>query len=320
MGSVKSTVASTRSLSGTGCTPVRNSSTSPSSMADGSPTPAGRVVKLSAGDGCPTLRASRPRSAQSRSSAAWAHVQRRFARPRERPARDTLRAQPRRQHRLPGQRQRADRPRVHPVVGHERRRHVGGAVDRAVPSRLASFSRLICFDKRGTGVSDPLPLAALPTLEQWSDDVRSVMQAAGSERAALFGHSQGGQMALLFAATWPGSTSALILADTTAHQYEDAALSQFSVGGRELSLDRLEETWGTAATLDILAPSAASDARFRRWYARYERLSLGPRMVRAVVACDFENDLRGVLSAVRVPTLVGKLRLLIYRLEEAKAV
>jgi pimeloyl-ACP methyl ester carboxylesterase len=171
-------------------------------------------------------------------------------------------------------------------------------------SRLAAFSRLICFDKRGTGVSDPLPLAALPTLEQWTDDVRTVMAAVGSERAALFGHSQGGQMALLFAATWPGATSALILADSSARQYGQTALEQFSVEGRELSLDRLEETWGTAATLEILAPGAAGDARFRAWLARYERLSLGPRMVRAVVATDFENDLRGVLSAIRVPTLV----------------
>ena len=67
--------------------------------------------------------------------------------------------------------------------------------------RLASFSRLVCFDKRGTGVSDALPLAALPTLEQWTDDVRTVMDAVGSTRAALLGHSQGGQMAMLFAAT-----------------------------------------------------------------------------------------------------------------------
>jgi len=171
--------------------------------------------------------------------------------------------------------------------------------------RLASFSRLICFDKRGAGVSDPVPLAALPTLEQWSDDVRTVMVAAGSERAALFGHAHGGQMAMLFAATYPGQTSALILADTTARQYDDAdAPTKFTVDQRELTLDRIEEQWGTGATLDYLAPTVAGDAGFRDRHARYERLSLPPRMVRAVVASDFEKDLRGVLATIRVPTLV----------------
>jgi pimeloyl-ACP methyl ester carboxylesterase len=171
--------------------------------------------------------------------------------------------------------------------------------------RLATFSRLLCFDKRGTGVSDPLPLAALPTLEQWTDDVRTVMDAAGSQRAALLGHSQGGQMAMLFAATHPERTSALVLVDASARQYEEPDRpSGSSVDQVALSLDRLEERWGTGATLDFLAPSVAHDDRFRRWYARYERLALGPRMVRAIVACDFENDLRNVLPAIRVPTLV----------------
>jgi len=171
--------------------------------------------------------------------------------------------------------------------------------------RLATFSRLICFDKRGTGVSDALPLAALPTLEEWTDDVRTVMEAAGSRRAALLGHSQGGQMAMLFAATYPGQTSALILADACARQFEDADRpSGFSVDELQLSLEGVEAKWGTGATLDFLAPSMAHDERFRRWYGRYERLALGPRMVRAIVALDFENDLRGVLPAIRVPTLV----------------
>src|SRR5882672_5974482 len=88
-------------------------------------------------------------------------------------------------------------------------------------SRLGTFSRVLCFDKRGAGVSDPVPLAALPTLEQWSDDVRTVMEASGSKRAALLGHSQGGQMAMLFAATYPAQTSALILVDSCARQFAD---------------------------------------------------------------------------------------------------
>lgn len=171
--------------------------------------------------------------------------------------------------------------------------------------RLASFSRLICFDKRGTGVSDALPSTALPTLEEWADDVHIVMDAAGSDRAAIFGHSQGGQMALLFAATHPGKVSALILADTCARQYEATAPPLgVSIVDHGLSLDDVEARWGSGATLEFLAPSLAGDQRFRRWYARYERLSMGPRMTRAVVALDFENDLHGILPAIHVPTLV----------------
>jgi class 3 adenylate cyclase len=171
--------------------------------------------------------------------------------------------------------------------------------------RLASFSRLICFDKRGAGVSDPVPLAALPTLEQWSDDVRTVMEAAGSQRAALLGFAHGGQMAMLFAATYPAQTSALILLDAFARQFGvDDQPWGFSFGRLPLSLDEIEELWGTGARLDVFAPRAAHDERFRRWYARYERLSLSPRMLRAVVASDFEKDLRGILPAIRVPTLV----------------
>jgi pimeloyl-ACP methyl ester carboxylesterase len=172
-------------------------------------------------------------------------------------------------------------------------------------NRLASFSRLLCFDKRGAGVSDPVPLAALPTLEQWSDDVRTVMEAAGSQRAGLLGFAHGGQMAMLFAATYPAQTSALILLDSFARQFgDDDQPSSFSFGRMPLSLDEIEELWGTGAGLDVFAPRAAQDERFRRWYARYERLSLSPRMLRAVVASDFEKDLRGVLPAIRVPTLV----------------
>ncbi len=172
-------------------------------------------------------------------------------------------------------------------------------------NRLASFSRLICFDKRGAGVSDPVPLAALPTLEQWSDDVRTVMEAAASQRAALLGFAHGGQMAMLFAATYPAQTTALILLDAFARQFgdEDQPWS-FSFGPVPHSLDEIEELWGTGARLDVFAPRAAGDERFRRWYGRYERLSLSPRMLRAVVASDFEKDLRGVLPAIRVPTLV----------------
>ena len=87
--------------------------------------------------------------------------------------------------------------------------------------RLASFARVICFDKRGTGISDPVPLAALPTLEQWADDVLAVMDAVGSQRAAVVGHAEGGPMAMLFAASHPERTVALVLMETFARLRRD---------------------------------------------------------------------------------------------------
>ena len=171
--------------------------------------------------------------------------------------------------------------------------------------RLARFSRLICFDKRGSGVSDPVPLGALPMLEQWMDDVRTVMDAVGSQCAALLGHGDGGQMALLFAATYPDRTSALIVADASA-RYLRAGDYPWGLPADRVPrvLQRLEERWGTGDNLDIIAPSVASDERFRRWYARYERLALSPGEAATVFAAQCERDLRRVLSTIQVPTLV----------------
>lgn len=172
--------------------------------------------------------------------------------------------------------------------------------------RLASFSRLLCFDKRGTGVSDPVPLAAPPTLEQWMDDVRAVMDAVGSERAALFGHGMGGgQMSMLFAATYPERTSALALLDTYARLVRDV---DYPYGVTSDELDTIArqatETWGTIQNVDRIAPSAAHDERFRRWYARYERLSISPAVFATLMATTIETDVRAVLATIRVPTLV----------------
>jgi pimeloyl-ACP methyl ester carboxylesterase len=171
--------------------------------------------------------------------------------------------------------------------------------------RLATFSRLICFDKRGSGVSDTVPLAALPTLEQWSDDVRTVMQAAGSKRAALLGHSVGGQMAMLFAATHPEQTSALILVDSRARAIRDVEYPWgLPVDPLPLLLEDAGRLWGTGGNLDFIAPSVSKDERFRRWYARYERLAMRPGAVPSMFAAELERDLRGVLPAIRVPTLI----------------
>ena len=171
--------------------------------------------------------------------------------------------------------------------------------------RLGTFSRLVCFDKRGSGVSDAVTLTALPTLEEWMEDVRAVMDAAGLERATLFGIAEGGPMAMLFAATYPERTSALILADTAARLLRDA---DYPCGMPAELVPRflagLKSLWGTGHTAQVVAPSAANDERFRRWLGRYERLSIAPHAHVHMYAQHFDRDLRGVLSSIRVPTLV----------------
>src|SRR5262245_5998611 len=141
--------------------------------------------------------------------------------------------------------------------------------------RLSSFSRLIRFDKRGTGLSDRV--SAMPTLEERMDDVRAVMDAVGSCRAALFGYSEGGPMSILFAATYPDRTSALILyascARTTwAANYQWGRTEQD--WATRFSL--VEQTWGQGNHVDLFAPSMESNSEYRKWQARYERSSASP--------------------------------------------
>jgi hypothetical protein len=150
-----------------------------------------------------------------------------------------------------------------------------------------------------------VPLAAVPTLEQWTDDVSTVMDAAGSKRAALLGMTEGAQMAMLFAATYPERTSALILVNTCARALSDVDYPWGLPADRvPWVLEQLEELWGTGSILDMTAPSVAHDERFRRWYSRYERLALSPRAATTIGAAYLERDLRGVLPSIRVPTLV----------------
>jgi len=171
--------------------------------------------------------------------------------------------------------------------------------------RLATFCRVLCFDKRGSGISDPVPLAAVPTLEEWTDDVRRVMDAAGSKRAALLGAGWGAQMAMLFAATYPERTSALILVNASARSLHDVDYpSGLPADLVPRFLQRREERWGTGGVVDLVAPSVAQDERFRRSTARYERLSMSPRASSITAAAIMERDLRAVLPSIRVPTLV----------------
>lgn len=171
--------------------------------------------------------------------------------------------------------------------------------------RLSSFARVICFDKRATGLSDPVPLGAIPTWEEWMFDVGTVMDAAGRTRAAIFGHGDGGTMALLFAATHPERTTALILADAYARR---ARAPDYPWGVPEHVIPRLVDmvvsTWGTGEAALGGAPSLAADPSFIRWRGRYERLAMSPGQFRPVYPLTYEFDLRWVLPTIRVPTLI----------------
>ena len=171
--------------------------------------------------------------------------------------------------------------------------------------RLASFSRLILFDKRGTGLSDPVPVDQLPTLEQRMDDVRAVMDAAGSERAALMGTSEGGPMNLLFAATHPKRTAALILVASYARL---SAASDYPGGTptevTDNLLDRIDREWGTGVTLGAVAASHKDDPQMLEWWARYQRQAASPGAAVALLRMAYDSDVRAVLSAIRTPTLI----------------
>lgn len=170
--------------------------------------------------------------------------------------------------------------------------------------RLAKFARVITFDKRGTGMSDPVE--DVPTLEDRMDDIRAVMDAAGSERAVLVGISEGATMCILFAAAHPERTAALVLYGGMARSMwapdypwpatEAAlteALAEFTVPG-----------WGTGDNLDTFAPSLADDPAMRQWWARMERFAASPSMMAKVFQMFLETDVRDALLLVHVPTLV----------------
>lgn len=172
--------------------------------------------------------------------------------------------------------------------------------------RLASFSRVICFDKRGTGVSDPVPLGAIPTWEEWMDDVDSVLDGLGSERAAIFGHGDGASMALLFAASHPGRTTALILADAYARRRR---APDYPCGipdsAAEATIAGVLRTYGTGEMAGLGgAPSLAKNEAFIAWRGRYERLAMSPGTFFPIYPMTYDQDFRPALATIRVPTLV----------------
>jgi pimeloyl-ACP methyl ester carboxylesterase len=168
--------------------------------------------------------------------------------------------------------------------------------------RLASFSRLLRFDKRGTGLSDRP--GGLPDLQTRMDDVRAVLDAVGSERAVLFGYSEGGPMSILFAATYPERTSALVLYGTYAKRRDPDEDYPWAPTreSREQTAEEIERTWGVDSDLGKMAPNA--DAAMRAWWARRSRAAASPGAARDLILMNAEIDVRPVLPVVRVPTLV----------------
>jgi pimeloyl-ACP methyl ester carboxylesterase/DNA-binding winged helix-turn-helix (wHTH) protein len=172
-------------------------------------------------------------------------------------------------------------------------------------NRLASFSRLILFDKRGTGLSDRVPLSGLPTLEQRMEDVHAVMDAVGSEKAVLIGVSEGGPMCSLFAATYPERTTALVMIGTYAKRIKDEDYPWgVSAEDREKFFEMMRRDWGKPVGIEERAPSMAADEHFRNWWATYLRMGASPGAAVALTKMNAEIDVRNVLPSVRVPTLV----------------
>jgi len=170
--------------------------------------------------------------------------------------------------------------------------------------RLASFSRLIIFDKRGTGLSDAVELDQLPTLEVRMDDVRAVMDAVGSERATLFGHSEGGNMCMLFAASYPERTDGLILTGCYAKRiHSDDYPWAPSWEQRLGEIEETERTWPDTITIESMAPSRIGDEAFREWISRYSRLSASPRAAAAMLRMNSQIDVTTILPVIQVPTL-----------------
>ena len=174
--------------------------------------------------------------------------------------------------------------------------------------RLASFSRLILFDKRGTGLSDRVSNDELPTLEERMDDVRAVLEAVGSERAALFGHSEGGNMCVLFAATYPERTTALITLGSFAKRRDpdDDYPWAPTAEDRDETTAEVEQNWGHMRTQDVeyYAPSRVGDEPFVRNLEQYFRRAASPGAAAALLRMNSYIDIRDVLPTIQVPTLV----------------
>lgn len=171
--------------------------------------------------------------------------------------------------------------------------------------RLASFTRLIRFDRRGAGASDPVALDALPHLESYVEETVAVMDAVGSHQAAIMAGYDAGPMAMLLAATKPERISALVLSNTTARPLKAA---DYPIGldpdAAEQFAEMVAETWGTGEQAALFVPSRADDPRFLAWFAKLQRLTISPTEAGAYLRAMFDVDVRSVLPSIRIPTLI----------------
>jgi class 3 adenylate cyclase len=169
--------------------------------------------------------------------------------------------------------------------------------------RLASFSRVVLWDKRGTGLSDPID--HVPTLDERVDDLKALMNTVESERAAFFGVSEGGPMSLLFAATHPERTAALILYGASP-KFSASPDWEWGWSGEEITefVDDIDSNWGEPALLNLFGPSQADNEAIRYAWGRYQRMGASPATARAVLEALCQLDCREILSAISAPTLI----------------
>jgi class 3 adenylate cyclase len=173
-------------------------------------------------------------------------------------------------------------------------------------TRIARIGRLIVFDIRGFGSSDPVPVGKQPTAEVWMEDVNAVLDAVGSLGAVVIANSVAGLFAMLFAATYPDRTSALVLINTTPNYIrdEETPLAPYASQEIEAIARGAEQAWGTGAGVDVLAPSRGNDPSFRRWHARVERLALSATEFADRIRWIYQFDMRPFLPSIQAPTLV----------------
>jgi class 3 adenylate cyclase/pimeloyl-ACP methyl ester carboxylesterase len=172
-------------------------------------------------------------------------------------------------------------------------------------SRLSSFSRLIMFDRRGIGASNSVPLEPLPGWEECADDARAVMDAVGSERAAIFGVNEASRVAMLFAATQPERTRGLTVFNGSASTMSDPAVPGGMSDTLRAELSAIvEEVWGTETLVQVSSPDLADDRVYAKWLAKTTRMACSPREAAAYIFAIQRVDIRPMLPTIRVPTLV----------------
>lgn len=171
--------------------------------------------------------------------------------------------------------------------------------------KLSAFARVICFDKRGMGLSDRDPGVASPTLEQRVEDIRAVLDAAGSRSAGLLAWSEGGPASIQFAHTYPDRAAALILIATTARFTTEADYPEgVPLNVLTIFIETLRDEWGSGIGFELHAPSRATDARTRAWWASYQRLAASPGAVEASMRMQIDVDVRKLLPEITQPALV----------------